>query len=405
MSAVALAVDACGPQENPTGADGPWVGTITSEGDVTTVVNESGSVWGGEVELEETLSIGAEVGDESYLLGQVGAVGATTERIYVLDRQLSVVRAYNMNGTHLFDIGREGQGPGELDRPSRMGIDPDGRVIVQDGRRVSVFDLDDNLTETWPYRGRGPAPLVVAFDGTAFVSWRWNDGEVRHSGLAGIAPDGTEGRRVTGPTNDTEPWQLSAVQGNREIGIGVMYGPRAHFAVLASGAVVRGVGDGYSFEVERGDGIRMAVKRTVDLPTVPDAYRDWFTDYWTTWMRSMQPDWSWDVDPVPEYVPAFDQFFGDRYGRIWVGRVIGIREVAGCNPSTAAEGRACWRDVRGFDVFDEESGRFLGQVGVPAGATPRHRPGFLEDGFLLVAEDEAGTIMVKRYRLVLPGKR
>jgi hypothetical protein len=285
-----------------------------------------------------------------------------------------------------------------------MAIDPDGRLIVQDQRRASVFDLDGNFIETWPYRGFA-LPLVVAFDGTAFVSWRWNEGEARYLGLVGIAPDGAEGRRVTGPAYDTEPWQLSAQQGGRGIGIGVMYGPRAHFAVLASGAVVRGIADAYSFEVEHVDGRRMAVKRTVDLPTVPDAYRDWLTDYWTTQMRSVQTDWSWNVNPIPEHAPAFDQFFGDRYGRIWVGRIIGIQEVPGCNPSTDADARECWRDVRGFDVFDEESGRFLGQVGVPVGATSRQWPGFLEDGFLLVIENEAGTIMVKRYRLVLPGQR
>ena len=31
-------------------------------------------------------------------------------------------------------------------------------------------------------------------------------------------------------------------------------------------------------------------------------------------------------------------------------------------------------------------------------------PGFVEDGFLVAVEDETGTIMVKRYRLVLPGE-
>jgi len=31
-------------------------------------------------------------------------------------------------------------------------------------------------------------------------------------------------------------------------------------------------------------------------------------------------------------------------------------------------------------------------------------PAFVEDGFLVAVEDEAGTIMVKRYRVVLPGE-
>ena len=41
-----------------TGTDGTWVGTITTEGNVTTVINEAGSVWGGAATLVEEASIG-----------------------------------------------------------------------------------------------------------------------------------------------------------------------------------------------------------------------------------------------------------------------------------------------------------------------------------------------------------
>jgi hypothetical protein len=49
--AVAFLVLACSPQGNDTGLAGSWVGTIAIEGDVTTVVNESGSVWGSNAAL------------------------------------------------------------------------------------------------------------------------------------------------------------------------------------------------------------------------------------------------------------------------------------------------------------------------------------------------------------------
>ncbi len=79
VSAVALAALACGPQESSTDAAGTWVGTITTEGDVTTVVNESGSVWGGVATLVEEVSIGLETGDVPYLFGRVGAALPTTQ--------------------------------------------------------------------------------------------------------------------------------------------------------------------------------------------------------------------------------------------------------------------------------------------------------------------------------------
>jgi hypothetical protein len=59
--------------------------------------------------------------------------------------------------------------------------------------------------------------------------------------------------------------------------------------------------------------------------------------------------------------------------------------------------------VWGLDGF-EEAGRFLGTVKLP----PEVRFSYAVEPFLwgnqmlAVAEDEAGTIMVKRYRLVLP---
>ena len=64
------------PEANP---DGAWVGTITTEGTVTTVVNESGSVWGGVATLVEEASIGVETGADAYMFGGVTGVYATDE--------------------------------------------------------------------------------------------------------------------------------------------------------------------------------------------------------------------------------------------------------------------------------------------------------------------------------------
>jgi hypothetical protein len=52
-----------------------------------------------------------------------------------------------------------------------------------------------------------------------------------------------------------------------------------------------------------------------------------------------------------------------------------------------------------FDVFDN-GGRFLGSVE----DLPHFNSPFMSgDTVVALAQDEAGTVMVKRYRLVLPG--
>lgn len=59
-----------------------------------------------------------------------------------------------------------------------------------------------------------------------------------------------------------------------------------------------------------------------------------------------------------------------------------------------------------LDVFGPD-GRFLGDVDVPLGFSVSGLRRSYIDGDMILREiqDEAGTIMVKRYRLVLPGER
>ncbi len=80
LAILVLAV-ACSPEAPEPNADGTWVGTITTEGDVTTVVNESGSVWGGTATLVEEASIGVDAGADEYMLGQVMGLYATDDEI------------------------------------------------------------------------------------------------------------------------------------------------------------------------------------------------------------------------------------------------------------------------------------------------------------------------------------
>jgi len=388
-----------------------WVGTITTEGDVTTVVNESGSVWGGTATLVEVVSIGEREGDEPYLLGDVNDVGVTADRIYVLDRQVSRIRAYDQGGAHLFDVGGEGQGPGEFQRPWTFGADPvSGRLLVQDAARVSVFDLDGNFVETWPYPGPVLGfPLRIGLDGTAFVPQRWTsaDGE-RRAGLVAVGADGAEIRRLTTPSVDLADWTLVAGGAGDRIASYVAFAPSPRFAPLPSGAVVRGTSDIYRFEIDYPDGKRTVVERVIDLPPVSDRERDWQIRLATRRMRRRQPDWTWNANPIPDHKPAFRWFFGDRHGRIWVQRIIRTDPVIECDQDPhLVEGRPlrlCWREVLGFDLFEEQTGHFLGEVELPAGFQAGRWPAFVADGFVAVVEDEAGTIMVKRYRLVLPGE-
>lgn len=397
-----------GPIETSTDATS-WVGTITTEGDVTTVVNQSGSIWGGPVALAEVLSIGQESGAEPYLFGAVRAVGATEERIYVLDLQVSMVRVYDQTGAHLFDVGGRGQGPGDFNGAMSIAVDPAGRLLVQDRTRVSVFDLDGNFIETWPYIAGGVVPLVARLDGGAFVSSGFAPEGQSLAPWVAVAPDGSEERRIAGPEFDPSPWYMIASSGGRERGMVVPHGPDPMVGAMPTGAIVRGTSDTYSFEIEYPDGSNTIVEKPGDRVPVSEEERDWLVRNRTAVMRRTQPDWSWDANPVPAFRPAFDAFFGDRFGRIWVHRSVGVEVRSDCGDPAAVDERppprSCWDDRWGFDVFEEESGRLLGQVALPPGYQASGWPALLADDIVVVVEDEAGTTMIKRYRLVLPGER
>lgn len=145
-----------------------WVRSITREGNVTTVVDESGSVWGGTARLVEDLSIGVETGEDAYVFGAISGVAADESRIYVLDSQVPALRVYDHQGVHVLDIGGEGQGPGEFDRlvdvfeidggrylgeleiPTGLALNPE--PFVDDGVVVGIFQGDDGTIRVKRYR-------------------------------------------------------------------------------------------------------------------------------------------------------------------------------------------------------------------------------------------------------------
>jgi len=57
-----------------------------------------------------------------------------------------------------------------------------------------------------------------------------------------------------------------------------------------------------------------------------------------------------------------------------------------------------------IEVFGAE-GRYLGEIEVPARFKIVPAPYIRGDQVIAVVEDDAGTIMVKRYRLILPRER
>ncbi len=249
--------------------DGTWVGTIITEGDVTTVANASGSVWGGTARLVEEASIGVESGAPPYMLGEVRGVVASSDRIYVLDSQIPTVHVYDLAGGHVMDIGGPGDGPGEFRNSDYLAIGPDEALYVRSGRqgRLTIFEPDGQVRDTWPLAGGRTTdrPTVITRTGSVFMPGfvnRTEDVTSRRSAMIPWGPDGAEGEVIEEPVFDVEDYRLVARGDGPTLGRQVPFAPRVVWALAPSGAVIAGVSEDYSFEIRQAGGGVIEVHKT-----------------------------------------------------------------------------------------------------------------------------------------------
>lgn len=130
-----------------------WKGTIEEENGVKVIKNPNEPLYG-EItfDLEEDLIIGNEE-DKNYMFykAQIPAVDSEGN-ILVLDSGNYRIQKYDKNGKYLQTIGRQGQGPGEFERPFILYLDADDNIYVYDmGRRnIQKFEKNGNFISSTP---------------------------------------------------------------------------------------------------------------------------------------------------------------------------------------------------------------------------------------------------------------
>lgn len=148
----------------------------------------------------EEVAIGTEARGEEDFLAAVRGIEVWDGRIYIADRQLFTIRVYDMDGNHVEDLGRQGEGPEVPDTkawydqiiPDRSGriwllreepghpvegwTEPaDWRGWKDDPQWVSELWYDVFDEATGRYLGRVPAPdgldrdLEPFIDGDLFI--------------------------------------------------------------------------------------------------------------------------------------------------------------------------------------------------------------------------------------------
>ena len=96
-------------------------------------------------------SIGIEMGETAYVMGAIeGLAYGPDGNIAILDCAMASVRVYSPEGEYLRQIGRRGNGPGELQSIAFLGISEDGFVyLTGDGAEVLGVHQFDYYTGEW----------------------------------------------------------------------------------------------------------------------------------------------------------------------------------------------------------------------------------------------------------------
>lgn len=420
---IAMLASACGADEPATVAplDGDYHAERTTEGTVTTVRHISGAKWKEAARFEEELSIGVLEGGDEYMFGQLLGVWMTDDLILVVDTQAPAVRAYDHDGRYVRTYGGRGQGPGEYERPVGVATLSDGRVLVQElAQGISVFSLEGDVLDTWTWTSGGPSfslrgdSLLVTDDDRVFVPAteipedvsRLNFSSLRQ-GRQEVSADGAVGDIIFTDNPDYEvPTIELTMLGFTQHVPGVPFAPSPQVFMRRDGSWIVGVGDEYRFEIRRPDATTTVVEMPWEpvsvLPEEADMSRHMVEQ---AFRRTIQDDeWTFD-GAIPGTKPAFDSIYSDRAGRIYVSRagratrVEGECDEEGPSLDDPTEYTPCFAGAPTTDVFHDD-GSYLGKIEIAGSLAFRSYRGI--DTWLGMDVDADGTVMVKKYRLVLP---
>lgn len=428
LTFLVLVLVACSPGELvEDGSVGAWTGTITTEGNVTTVVNESGSLWGGTAGLVEEVSIGVDAGADAYMLGSVADIAASGDKVYVLDNQVPVIRVYDRAGEWVTNIGRAGQGPGEFGEgfsgPVGLAIGPQGRLYVHNRDRVEVFSSDGEHLESWQLgagRVLGSDFTIAAPESGVVVVAAYvpSEGFVapwhRVVGLRTVRDGEVDGDVAPFPDLDyVTPYVEQSVVGGGMFGLTPTFVPALVWNVAPDGAVLIGRADRYEIERHRADGSTLIVSRTAEPVPVAADERAWHERIMRLQLARNEVEstrgYDFDAEGLPSTKPFFEQFIPTHDGGLLVVRAGPGRQHPECASDATELGAMreapCWTDTYVIDAFAPD-GRYLGAIEVPEvfynrqfqkfGPTP-----YVGDNQVIAAvEDELGVISVKVFRLL-----
>lgn len=400
--------------------DGDLVAVRETVDNVTTVRSISGSIWGRKASLREVLSIGDSDSSSAYFFGRIGGVVELNGRTYVLDTSLPGVRVFDEAGVHLFDFGREGQGPGEFVSPNGIAVNrPLGRIYIRDQnlQRVNVYSEEGILITTLRLTASpGPGEMAVAEDGRFFSNVPLEVAGASPNSVFGMVSfneGGANGDTIRAPYSEHVKERLYARHRNGSVLASwpMPFSPEVIWLLTPRMELVSGLSSVYGIEIRRPNGNATIISKEGDPIEVPFDEALWYQRAIEMFLRSFDPSWSWSGVNIPRWKPYYSDLLVDPQGMLWVLRISGRIRLEECaDPPTSPDDlfrSPCWADSISIDVFDIPSGEFLGEVEAPKQRILGQDLKIIsvtEGSVLCVVRSDDGASIVKRYSLEIPSE-
>ncbi len=379
--------------------------SVDTIGDTVVVTTRGAGEWAAGRTLEPSVSIGTLEGPPETVFGDVAAIAAGPDgSVYVLDRQAAEIRVFDRDGTYLRAVGRRGQGPGEIARPSAIAVSENGRVAARDfsNGRLQVWSADGSETWEWPVvssSGDSGAGLWIDQRGVAWVHTPGApDPAVRPTPRVIVRVDSTGAVIDTLPDPEARAAANFAIDGRARVRI--PYTSRGEWAVHPDGSLIVTTVDGRGIDVVEPGGGVFRILREVEPVTVGERERTEVRQRTEANMRRFSPDWTWNGPPVPATKARVMYVSAARDGRIWVRAAQPSREVPDPthDPDDPASSETVWVEPIVFEVY-ERDGTYLGEVETDIELATRPAPEFVGDFGWGVVADELGLERVVRFDL------
>ncbi len=349
--------------------EGKWKGVIEEVDGVTVVKNPGEPMYRKEVvAFEEELSIGESEGPEESLVSTITSFAVDDQgNVIILDIRLGI-KVFDKEGKFLRSIGRKGQGPGEFQYPMHIQFTGQKEIMVNDhGGRLMFFSVEGRfLSEIKNPIFRLNMFSLIDERRNIFVLGPFLGRDTfRQEKFVKLAP----------PFEDYEVL-ISRETPRRERVIP----PQTRYALLPGNNLIWGITSKYEFHVIDSEGklIKRIEKEHTPLP-MTDEYK-------SKYFERLPPGISRESQQFNTHFPAFDLFFPDDEGRLFV-KTYEKLEASG---------------KYSVDVFDKE-GRFLTRTALKVGhEIALNQDKYLIKGSRLYASEynEQGFPALKRYKII-----